>query len=148
MTDPKTAARAVASRLSQNDIAIKHVQALDLVAAGCGYQDRSKLADLAALPVLRKVNIKLLTSAATVLARHDDIRRRTIIDTTTDVLVRTTEAPAPERERPMRTVMDALYPHLESMPTVVGRLAEACQPTGNVPVQCIIKIPTSELIWQ
>ena len=87
MTDPKTAARTVAERLSTQDISIKHVQALDLVAAGCGYQDRSKLSDIAALPLLKHVNIKLLTSAATVLARHDLTRRQTIIDTTSSVIL-------------------------------------------------------------
>jgi hypothetical protein len=87
MTDPKTAARDVATRLASRDIPIKHVQALDLVAAACGYQDRSKLKDLSELPVLKRVNARLLASAATVLARHDLDRRATIVETTTDVVV-------------------------------------------------------------
>ena len=87
MTDPKTAARTVAARLSDKQISIKHVQALDLVAAGCGYQDRSKLSALAQLPALKKVNIKLLTTAATVLAKHDTDRRQAIVDTTSNVLI-------------------------------------------------------------
>ncbi|MAM83293.1 MAG: hypothetical protein CL472_01255 [Acidobacteria bacterium] len=91
MTDPKTAARTVAARLSDKQITIKHVQALDLVAAGCGYQDRSKLSALAQLPALKKVNIKLLTSAATILAKHDLDRRQTIVDTTAQVLIPTSE---------------------------------------------------------
>lgn len=99
MTDPKTAARTVAARLSEKQISIKHVQALDLVAAGCGYQDRSKLSALDQLPALKKVNIKLLTSAATILAKHDLDRRQTIVDTTTNVLIPnasllTTQTPA------------------------------------------------------
>lgn len=87
MTDPKTAARAVATRLAESEISIKHVQALDLVAAGCGFQDRSKLTDLAELPVLKRVNARLLASAATVLARHDLTRRTKIVDATTAVLI-------------------------------------------------------------
>jgi hypothetical protein len=87
MTDPKTAARAVATRLAESEISIKHIQALDLVAAGCGFQDRSKLSDLAELPVLKRVNARLLASAATVLARHDLTRRSTIVEATTEVLV-------------------------------------------------------------
>jgi len=97
MTDPKTAARAVATRLAESEISIKHVQALDLVAAGCGFQDRSKLKDLAELPVLKRVNRRLLESVATVLARHDLTRRTTIVDATSQVLV-------PTRMMDMRTV--------------------------------------------
>ena len=97
MTDPKTAARTVATRLADGDISIKHVQALDLVAAGCGFQDRSKLKDLADLPVLKRVNRRLLESVATVLARHDLARRTRIVDVTTDVLL-------PKRTIDMRDV--------------------------------------------
>lgn len=87
MTDPKTAARTVATRLAEGEISIKHVQALDLVAAGCGFQDRSKLKDLAELPVLKRVNRRLLESVATVMARHDLARRTRIVDVTSDVLL-------------------------------------------------------------
>jgi hypothetical protein len=87
MTDPKTAARTVATRLAESEISIKHLQALDLVAAGCGFQDRSKLKDLAELPVLKRVNRRLLESVATVLARHDLARRTRIVDITSDVLL-------------------------------------------------------------
>ncbi len=87
MTDPKTAARQVASRLSETSIQVKHVQALDLVAAACGFQDRSKLKDLSELPVLKRVNSGLLDSAASVLARHDLARRTTIVNVTTEVVM-------------------------------------------------------------
>ena len=97
MTDPKNAARTVATRLAESEISIKHVQALDLVAAGCGFQDRSKLKDLAELPVLKRVNRRLLDSVATVLARHDLARRTRIIDVTSDVLL-------PKRTIDMRDV--------------------------------------------
>lgn len=87
MTDPKTAAREVSGRLAAHAIRVKHVQALDLVAAGCGFQDRSKLTGVAELPKLRSVNARLLTSAATALALHNEDRRNTIISVTSDVLL-------------------------------------------------------------
>jgi hypothetical protein len=86
MTDPKTAARTISGRLQERQIRIKHVQALDLVAAGCGFQDRSKLAGVARLPDMLSVNARLLASAAKLIARHDEVRRATIVEVTTDVL--------------------------------------------------------------
>lgn len=87
MTDPKTAARDIAARLNTHDIALKHVQTLDLVAAGCGFQDRGKLSTITELPRMSSVNARLLSTAATALALHDLERRRTIVETTTDVLL-------------------------------------------------------------
>lgn len=87
MTDPKTAARTISGRLQERQIRIKHVQALDLVAAGCGFQDRSKLAGISRLPDMLSVNARLLASAARLIARHDETRRATIVEVTTDVLV-------------------------------------------------------------
>lgn len=87
MNDPKTAAREIAGRLTFHDIEIKHTQALDLVAAGCGFASRHLLAKVKELPKLKSVNAGLLTSAATVLARHDLGRRATMIEQTTDVLM-------------------------------------------------------------
>lgn len=92
MTEPKNAAREVASRLAEHKIRIKHVQALDLVAAGCGYQDRSKLAALSELPRLKAVNAHLLSSVATTIARHDLDRRNTVVSVTTDVLMQDAHA--------------------------------------------------------
>lgn len=87
MTDPKTAARTVAARLKARAIAIKHVQALDLVAAGVGLANRHVLSTLTTLPKITRINTALLTSAATVLARHDLTRRQTIVDETSETLL-------------------------------------------------------------
>lgn len=86
MTDPKTAARTISDRLQKHRIRVKHVQALDLVAAGCGFQDRSKLAGLDRLPDIVSVNARLLASAAKLVARHEE-GRRTVVEVATDVLV-------------------------------------------------------------
>lgn len=83
---PKLAAAEIATRLSSREIKIKHSQALELVAAGIG-TDRHNLARMITLPTLVNVNTRLLTSAATVIARHDLERRATIIETTTAVLL-------------------------------------------------------------
>jgi hypothetical protein len=87
MTDPKNAAREIAGRLTFHEIEIKHTQALDLVAAGCGFASRHLLAKVKELPKLKSVNAGLLASAATALALHDLGRRATIVEQTTDVLV-------------------------------------------------------------
>lgn len=85
MTDPKTAARTISDRLKQHRIRVKHVQALDLVAAGCGFQDRSKIAGLDRLPDIVSVNARLLASAAKLVVRHESGRRK-VIEVTSDVL--------------------------------------------------------------
>ncbi len=89
MTEPKIIARRLASRLAEREIRIKHVQALDLIAAGAGLANRHVLATLKNVPPIRKVAIGLLTSAATVLAQHDVTRRQIIIDETSSVLLPT-----------------------------------------------------------
>ncbi|QAY80326.1 hypothetical protein [Sphingosinicella sp. BN140058] len=86
MTNTTTAARALAANLSARAIAIKHVQALDLLAAGAGLANRHVLAQQPSLPSIKRVNIALLSSTATVLARHDLQRRQIIIDETSAVL--------------------------------------------------------------
>lgn len=98
MTDPKTAARSVAARLAARSISIRHKQALDLVAAGVGLANRHVLAKLPALPPIRRVNLQLLTSAASVLARHDLVRRQIIVEETSEALVPTSASTRDDSE--------------------------------------------------
>lgn len=86
MTDPKTAAGEVAERLAAKNIPIKRTQALSLIAAGIG-TNRHLLSKMSELPTITSVNAALLSSAASVIARHDLARRATIVDTTGDVLL-------------------------------------------------------------
>lgn len=93
--NPTHAARALAANLRARQIAIKHVQALDLIAAGAGMSNRHVLASIGELPANRQVNIALLTTAATAIALHDPLRRQVIVDETSAILVAT---PAPDTE--------------------------------------------------
>ena len=86
MTKITTAAHTLAANLAGKNITIKHVQALDLLAAGAGLANRHVLSTLSELPAIKRVNLALLTSAASVLARHDLGRRQTIIDETSSIL--------------------------------------------------------------
>lgn len=86
MINTTAIARALAANLAAQDIRIKHVQALDLIAAGAGHANRHVMAALPEFTPLRRINIALLTSAATTLALHDLDRRQAIIDETTTVL--------------------------------------------------------------
>ncbi|AXK43914.1 hypothetical protein [Erythrobacter aureus] len=87
MTDITATARTLAANLKGEDIAIKHVQALDLLAAGAGLANRHVLSKNDSLPAIKRVNIRLLTTAATVLAQHDLLRRHKIVDATAQVLM-------------------------------------------------------------
>jgi hypothetical protein len=93
MSTPKIAASEIRKRLDARDIAIKHSQALELVAAGIG-TDRHNLAQMRNLPEMSRVNLKLLTSVASVIARHDLDRRSAIIETTTAVLMQQPDSDA------------------------------------------------------
>jgi len=104
MTDPKTAARTISGRLLERRIRVKHVQALNLVAAGCGFQDRSKLAGLDRLPDIVSVNARLLSSAARLIARHES-GQRAIVDVTTEVLT----PPAPTIPQDVRSRNEGPY---------------------------------------
>jgi len=86
MTNVSATARALATNLRAKSIPIKHVQALDLIAAGAGLANRHVLATLPDVPKIARINLALLTSAATVLARHDLGRRITIVNETIAVL--------------------------------------------------------------
>ncbi len=87
MTNITATARNLAANLKGENIAIKHVQALDLLAAGAGLANRHVLSKNDTLPAIKRVNIRLLTTAATALAQHDLPRRHKIIDATTQVLI-------------------------------------------------------------
>src|SRR3546814_15244246 len=86
MINTTAIARALKANLAAQSIRIKHVQALDLIAAGIGLANRHVLATLPNLKPIQRVNIQLLTSAATALALHDVARRRTIIVETSELL--------------------------------------------------------------
>jgi len=87
MTTPTLAARDLSNRLAAKQIRIKHTNALDLIAAGCGFPNRHHLAQLTTLPTITSVNARLLASTALTLARHDENRRQIIINETSAVLV-------------------------------------------------------------
>lgn len=86
MLTPKQAAKALTARLKQRDIAIKRVQAHNLIAAACGFANRDILATHRTLPRLKRINIALLTSATTILARHDAQRRQILVNETAATL--------------------------------------------------------------
>lgn len=86
MINPTAIARALKANLAAQDIRIKHVQALDLIAAGAGLANRHVMAALPVMKPIQRVNIQLLTSAATALAIHDVARRQVIIDETDSIL--------------------------------------------------------------
>jgi hypothetical protein len=86
MINPTAIARALKANLAAQDIHIKHVQALDLIAAGAGLANRHVMAQLPHLKPIQRVNIALLTSAATALALHDEVRREVIISEASTIL--------------------------------------------------------------
>src|SRR3546814_19176776 len=86
MINTTSIARALKANLAAQSIRIKHVQALDLIAAGIGLANRHVLATLPNLKPIQWVNIQLLTSAATALALHDVAIRQTILVETSELL--------------------------------------------------------------
>ena len=86
MINTTAIARALKANLAAHSIRIKHVQALDLIAAGIGLANRHVLAATPGLKPIQRVHIQLLTSAATALAIHDTARRQVIIDQTSSIL--------------------------------------------------------------
>src|SRR3546814_7473571 len=79
MINTTAIARALKANLAAQSIRIKHVQALDLIAAGIGLANRHVLATLPNLKPIQRVNIQLLTSAATAIALNDGASRQNII---------------------------------------------------------------------
>lgn len=86
MINTTAIARALAANLAAQDIRIKHVQALDLIAAGAGLANRHVMAKLPAFPKVYRVNATLLTSTATALALHNLDRRAAIVEETIKLL--------------------------------------------------------------
>lgn len=113
MTLPKTIAQNLRTRLSEQQIAIKHTQALSLIAAACGLNDRHVLSKMTDLPVPTSINSKLLESAATVIARHDLGRRQIIVETTSSVVMPQTDESSSETTTTPDTVYGAIKMGLE-----------------------------------
>src|SRR3546814_10329254 len=85
MINTTAIARALKANLAAQSIRIKHVQALDLIAAGIGLANRHVLATLPNLKPIQRVNIQLLPSAAPALALHAAATRQTIIVETNEL---------------------------------------------------------------
>lgn len=117
------AGRELATNLRARGITIKHVQALDLLAAGAGIKNRQALAALPFLPDLKAIHTALLTTAATVIARHDLDRRNAIIAETSAVLLlepKTSEVPAEADD------ILHLTKHLKIRPSELGEPKSFC----------------------
>ena len=117
------AGRELATNLRARGITIKHVQALDLLAAGAGIKNRQALAALPFLPDLKAVHTALLTTAATVIARHDLDRRNLIIAETSAVLL--SEAKTQEGLAEADDILH-LTKHLKIRPSELGEPESFC----------------------
>src|SRR3546814_1967979 len=109
MINTTAIARALKANLAAQSIRIKHVQALDLIAAGIGLANRHVLATLPNLKPIQWVNIQLLTSAATALALHDVARRQTIIVETSELLQKHATSRSEEQTYELQSLMSLTY---------------------------------------